>query len=182
MVSMFKLYPWNAWPLSLIFFLIGMIFMGMKKNIAKRMSDMTGYSKKEKLCAILASTAPYPFMVMTIWTPFTRIAPFLYLGILVYILGMVLFLASLKVIIVTPQNEPFRTGPYRFTRNPLYVSATVVFSGICLVTANIMLVAYLVVATLLQHRMILAEERICKDKYGATFENYLKDVPRYLFF
>lgn len=72
-------------------------------------------------------------------------------------------------------------GPYRFSRHPMYVSATAVFTGICLATASIILAVYLVIAVLLQHFMILAEERICKGKYNAAFEDYMKKVPRYLF-
>ena len=169
MITMFKLSVWNAWPLSLLFAILGMLFMGMKKDVTKRMSDMAGYTRKEKTFTILASVAPYPFMIATAWTPFTKTILLLCLGILLYTFGMVSFVASLKVIIETPHDELFQAAPYRFTRNPLYVSATTVFFGICLATTNIVLTAYLVIATLLQHLMILAEERICKDKYGVIF-------------
>jgi len=178
---MLELSIWNAWILSLPFFALGVIFMGTKKDIAKRMSDMTGYTQKEKIFTVLASIAPYPFMIATIWTPFTTMFPLLYLGFVLYILGIASFIASLKIIIETPHNELFLIGPYRVTRNPIYVSATTVFLGICMVTANIKLVAYLIMATLLQHFMILAEERICREKFGLDFENYLKRVPRYFF-
>jgi protein-S-isoprenylcysteine O-methyltransferase Ste14 len=178
---MFKLSIWNAWLLSLPFFALGVFFMGMKKDIAKRMSDMTGYSAREKFLTVVASIVPYPFMLATVWTPFTAMLPLVYLGVSLYIIGMALFAASLKVIIQTPHNERFSSGSYRFSRNPLYVAATIVFIGICLSTASIVLTGYLVIAVLLQHFMILAEERICKEKYGVAFENYLKRVPRYLF-
>jgi hypothetical protein len=42
---MFRLSVWNAWILSLPFFALVILFMGMKKDMAKRMSDMTGYTK-----------------------------------------------------------------------------------------------------------------------------------------
>lgn len=154
--------------------------MGTKRDIAKRMSDMTGYTGKERIFTILASIAPYPFMIATVWTPFTKMAPLLCLGILLYTFGIVSFVATLKVIVETRSEDLFRNGPFRFTRNPLYVSATIVFLGICLVTSNILLIAYLAIATFLQHMMILAEERICKDKYGIAYLDYLKRVPRYL--
>jgi len=178
---MFELSIWNAWPLSLLFTGLGMLFMGTKKDIVKRMSYMTGYSRKEIIFTILPSIAPYLFMIATVWTPFTKKLPLLYLGILLYSFGIVAFVASLKAIVETPRGKLFRAGPYRLSRNPLYVSATIGFSGICLATANIMLVAYLVIATFLQHMMILAVERMCKEKYGVTFENYSNKVPRYLF-
>lgn len=178
---MFKLSFSNAWLLSLPFFALGLFFIGLKRDLAKRMSDMTGYTSKEKALTILASTAPYPFMIATVWTPLSAKLPLLSLGIALYILGMVLFIASLKIIIETPHDKPFRSGPYRFSRNPLYLAASIVFLGICVATANIVLAGYLVIAVLLQHFMILAEERVCREKYGLNFENYLKSVPRYLF-
>jgi len=155
---------WNAWLLSLPFFAIGAFLMGMKKDIAIRMSGMTGYSAKEKLFTVAASIAPYPFMLATVWTPFTAKLPLLCIGVALYLLGMALFAVSLKIIIQTPPDEPFSNGPYRFSRNPLYVAATIVFAGICIATANIVLAVYLVIAVLPQHYMILAEERVCREK------------------
>ncbi|MEN6317687.1 MAG: methyltransferase [Syntrophaceae bacterium] len=178
---MYKLSIWNAWLLSLPFFVLGVFFMGMKKDIAGRMSDMTGYSAREKFLTVVASLAPYPFMLATVWTPFTAMLPLVYLGVSLYIVGMALFAVSLRVIIQTPHGEPFSAGPYRLTRNPLYVAATIVFAGICFATANIVLSGYLVIAVLLQHFMILAEELACREKYGVAYESYLKRVPRYLF-
>jgi len=153
----------------------------MKKDMAKRMSNMTGYNTKEKFLTVVASIAPYPFMIATVWTSFTTVLPLLYFGIILYVFGMASFAMSLKTILETPYDEPFRTGPYRYTRNPLYVAATIVFVGICFATANIVLAVYLAIAVLPQHFMILAEERISREKYGMAFESYMKRVPRYLF-
>lgn len=172
---------WNAWLLSLPFFILVMCMAGMKGDIVGRMSDMRGYTAREKFFTVSASLSPYPFLIATVWVPLTSIPILLYLGLLVYILGMALLASSLKVIIQTPPDEPFTAGPYRFSRNPMYVSATAVFIGICLATANPVLAVYLAIVVFLQHFMILAEERICRLKYGLLFETYLKKVPRYLF-
>ena len=170
---------WNAWPLSAGFVFLSGILMITRRDIARRMSDMTGYTIKEKLLTILASLAPYPFMLLTIWTPFTTTLPLLLCGMLIYLLGMFCFIASLQVILTTPPGELFLTGPYRLTRNPVYVSATLVFLGIGLATASWPLLLYLAAATLLQHQMIVAEERICLKKYGRGYEVYMKSAPRY---
>ncbi len=171
----------NAWLLSLPFFLLVTLMAGTKREAMKRMSDMAGYTTGEKIVTICASFSPYPFMIATVWAPFTSSLPLLIAGLLVYSAGMALLAASLKVIIATPHNEPFADGPYRFSRNPMYVSATAVFAAICMTTANPVLSGGLVIMTLLQHFMILAEERICRQKYGEAFESYMKKVPRYLF-
>ena len=169
----------NAWLLSLPFFALGVVSMGIKKEIAGRMSDMTGYGAKEKSITVAASLAPYPFMLATVWTPFAATRPLLSLGLLLYVIGMALFASTLRVIIQTPHDQPFSSGIYRLSRNPLYVAATIVFVGICLATANPVLAGYLAIVVLLQHFMILAEERICREKYGIAFESYMKRVPRY---
>lgn len=176
----------NVWILSLLFMLVPLVALAVfggfkrKKQIAIRMSDMTGFTLKEKIFTVSASAAPYPFMLATVWTPFTTVLPLLCLGLLLFLGGIALFAASLKVIIETRPDQPFSKGPYRISRNPLYLAAMTIFLGICAASANVVLVVYLAVAAWLQHFMILAEERVCKQKYGSAFEDYLKKTPRYL--
>lgn len=179
-MALFRLGILNAWLLSLPFFLLVTLMAGTKREAVRRMSDMAGYTAKEKIITVCASLSPYPFMIATVWAPFTSLPPLLCLGLLVYILGMALLAASINVIISTPQDKPFMAGPYRISRNPMYVSATAVFIGICLATANLVLAGYVAAMTVLQHFMILAEERICGLKYGAQFDSYRSKVPRYL--
>jgi protein-S-isoprenylcysteine O-methyltransferase Ste14 len=176
----FELGFWNAWLMSVPFLALVACMVGRKRDVVKRMSDMTGYSRSEKLLTVSASLSPYPFTLATIWVPFTSSVLLICLGLLVYVLGMAILAASLNAIIETPLGEPFATGPYLFSRNPIYVGATAVLLGICLATVNLGLFVYVVVATLLQHFMILAEERICRIKFGALFDRYTERVPRYL--
>lgn len=179
LTPVFRLGLLNAWLLCiplLIAFAVG----ALNKDLAKRMSDMTGYDTREKFFTVSASLAPYPFMIATVWTPFTFIKPLLYGGLAVYAIGVVSFIATLRVFATTPLDKPFSDSVYRVSRNPLYVSATLIFFGICLVTTNLVLLANLVILVVLQHFMILAEERVCKEKYGATYVRYMKTVPRYL--
>jgi len=146
------------------------------------MSDMTGYNSRERFFTIMASLAPYPFMLFTIWTSFTPLKPLLYAGLILYCSGMAAFYASIRTIIITPPGKPLSAGLYRLSRNPVYVSASLVFMGICTATANLPLCGYLVILLVFQHFMILAEERTCGQKYGVVYEKYCEIVPRYLFF
>jgi protein-S-isoprenylcysteine O-methyltransferase Ste14 len=172
---------WNAWVLVLPFLLVAVSMTGVNKDLSKRLSDMTGYTERERLVTVIASLAPYPFMIVTLWLPFTSVFPLLCLGLVFCGFGLWFFAASVRVIKKTPPDARFTDGPYRLSRNPMYVSATFVFIGICLATANLVISIYLALAVLLQHYMILAEERVCREKYGSAFDRYLKTVPRYLF-
>jgi protein-S-isoprenylcysteine O-methyltransferase Ste14 len=59
------------------------------------------------------------------------------------------------------------------------VSAAFTFLGICLVTASPVLLAILAALLLPQHFMILAEEHACERRYGDSYVQYTKRVPRY---
>jgi protein-S-isoprenylcysteine O-methyltransferase Ste14 len=158
----------------------GVFVAAIRKDVAKRMSDMTGYSAKEKVVTMAASIAPYPFVVFTLWTPFTKAKALLGCGIALYLIGIAALLGTVYVFANTPADQPIVAGPYRLSRNPLYVSAGLVFLGICLATANPVLFGILAVLLVLQHFMILAEERACQRRYGAHYAQYAGKVPRYL--
>ncbi|WP_459816442.1 methyltransferase family protein [Geotalea toluenoxydans] len=144
------------------------------------MSDMTGYNVRERFFTIGASVAPYPFMVVAVWTPFTSLKPALCAGMVLYLIGLGFLVATLYVLAATPLDQPFSAGPYKVSRNPLYLAATLLFFSICVVSLNVILFAITAILVVLQHLMILAEERVCRLRYGRTYEEYMKKVPRYL--
>jgi protein-S-isoprenylcysteine O-methyltransferase Ste14 len=172
----------NAWWLSLPL-VLSMGYIGVaKKEVARRMADMTGYNGRERFFTVSASLAPYPFMIATVWIPFTTYKPALFLGLAIYVTAAVLFFATLRVFGATSGDRRLSAGPFRITRNPLYVAATLMFLAVTIVTMNLLLLVWLVAMCIPQHFMILAEERVCREKYGTEFEGYMVEVPRYLFF
>jgi protein-S-isoprenylcysteine O-methyltransferase Ste14 len=170
----------NAWLLAVPFLLPAVYIGTARKDIAARMSDMAGYCAREKAFTIAASVAPYPFLIATLWTPFTSVMPLLYAGLVIYCIGIAGFYAAVWTFSVTPPNAPLSRGVYRISRNPMYVAAALVLLSMCLATASMIMAAYLIVLLALQHVMILAEERICRERYGSEYQGYLDKVPRYI--
>ncbi len=73
-------------------------------------------------------------------------------------------------------------GPYRVSRNPMWVGLFLVFIGAAIATAvglHILLVFGVAVA---YHNQILAEEEVCIKGFGETYEAYMDRVPRYFLF
>jgi len=152
----------------------------LRGDLARRLSDMTGYTPRERAFTVAASLLPYPFMVLAIFTPFAPTGLLFVAGLLVAMLGNASFAATLFVFAGSSSDQPLRAGPYRVSRNPLYVSAALVFLGVCVSTSSLLLAAILAVLLLLQHAMILAEERACARKYGELYVAYARRVSRYL--
>lgn len=179
-MPIFKAGLGNAWLLYVPFFVGGVYLSAQDKAIAKRMKDMTGYDAKERTVTVIASLLAYPYMILSIWTPLTTIKSFFYSGAVLYLSGIVIFFFTLYAIINTPSDMPFSTGPYKLSRHPLYVSSAMIFISVSLITANVVMLIFAIVIIVPQHFMVLAEERVCRLKYGQVFEEYIKKVPRYV--
>jgi protein-S-isoprenylcysteine O-methyltransferase Ste14 len=73
------------------------------------------------------------------------------------------------------------TGPYRFTRNPMYVSVAAILAGwAALYGSRPLLVYALAVICACHFRVILAEEPRAEHDFGANWQAYRKSVPRWL--
>jgi protein-S-isoprenylcysteine O-methyltransferase Ste14 len=171
---------WNAWLLCVPMVLSGGVSTCLRRDLARRLSDMTGYTPRERMFTVIASMLPYPFMVLAVFTPFAPPGLLFAAGLLVATLGNAGFAMTLFVFARGSSDQPLRTGPYRISRNPLYVSAALVFLGVCVSAGSLLLAAILAVLLAFQHAMILAEERACTRKYGEPYIAYARNVPRYL--
>jgi protein-S-isoprenylcysteine O-methyltransferase Ste14 len=72
------------------------------------------------------------------------------------------------------------TGPYAFSRNPMYIGWTLLYLGAALVTRNAWMVASLPIVVSLVHLEVLREEQILEQAFGEEYLRYQKLVRRYL--
>ena len=83
-----------------------------------------------------------------------------------------------------PLDAPRRfvaTGPYRYVRNPMYVSVGTAIAGeVCVYQAPILLVYVVVFWALVHAFVLLYEEPALRRKFGTEYEEYLRRVPRWL--
>jgi protein-S-isoprenylcysteine O-methyltransferase Ste14 len=72
-------------------------------------------------------------------------------------------------------------GPFRYSRNPIYVANTVLLVGIGLAFDNLWFVVCAVMAALLVDRLaIRREERHLAARFGAAWADYFSKTPRWL--
>lgn len=72
-------------------------------------------------------------------------------------------------------------GPYRFTRNPMYLGLTLVLIGICAYLANpLALAAVVVFIAYITRFQIIPEERLLLEKFGEPYAQYTRSVRRWL--
>ena len=72
-------------------------------------------------------------------------------------------------------------GPYKVTRNPMYVSLTLLYIGVALVLRMVWPLATLPIAILiLHHGVILREEKYLEQLFADKYREYLTKAPRWL--
>jgi protein-S-isoprenylcysteine O-methyltransferase Ste14 len=71
-------------------------------------------------------------------------------------------------------------GPYRYVRNPIYVLDVGVLFGTALLTSNWWLVILTVAYVIQLRTQVHAEERELKARFGATYDRYCRQAPRFI--
>ena len=104
------------------------------------------------------------------------------LGIALALWGVVTFRrARTSVLPFRPATAMVRAGPYRFTRNPMYVGMTLGYLGAALVIDSwwpVVLLPLVLVA--LVRLVIRREEEYLAAVFGTAYEEYRRSVRRWL--
>jgi len=71
-------------------------------------------------------------------------------------------------------------GPYRFSRNPMYIAELMLWFGWAIFYGSIIIfVAVLVMAPLMNKRVVMREERDLEARFGESYLEYKNKVPRW---
>jgi protein-S-isoprenylcysteine O-methyltransferase Ste14 len=80
-----------------------------------------------------------------------------------------------------PTTMIVRAGPYRFSRNPIYLAFSLFQLGIAMWVNSVWLLATLVGAVALMHYFVIRrEEEYLERRFGAQYLDYKASVPRWL--
>ena len=110
-------------------------------------------------------------------------------GVLLLTLGFLLrvwatfhfYRQSMRVVSLEPQTSLITSGPYRFSRNPLYLGANVFcFFGAALLLGSWTSLAITALHLPFMNLMIRREERQLEQKFGEEFREYKKRVRRWV--
>jgi len=128
------------------------------------------------------------YFVMVVMFPIPRDARFAMSGVLIG-LGIGVAVAARGLFKRTGQSvrpwdptpELIFDGPYRFTRNPMYVGLTLLEIGLGLLLNNVWVSALALPALAIVHFIaVLPEEKYLSDKFGDSYRTYLGRVRRYI--
>ena len=129
---------------------------------------------------IIHLAMPLPFLPGTLAVP---------LGVLLVAVAIALFswsvvkfrAAGTPVPARKPTTVIVRAGPYRFSRNPIYLAFSLFQLGIAIWVNSVWLLATLAGAVALMHCFVIPrEEQYLEQKFGALYLDYKASVRRWL--
>jgi protein-S-isoprenylcysteine O-methyltransferase Ste14 len=133
------------------------------------------------LLGVLLDTAwPLPFVPRALGRP---------LGGALALTAVVLFVAAVRQLSTAgtpvPGNKPttvlVRTGPYRVSRNPIYLAFSLLHLGVATWVDSWWLLATLVASvTFVAAVVVPREERYLEGRFGSTYVDYKASVRRWL--
>ncbi len=130
--------------------------------------------------SVIQFATPRPFFPGVLAVP---------LGASLVAVAIVLFSYSVKTFRAAgtpvPARKPttviVRTGPYRFSRNPIYLAFSLLQLGIAIWVNSLWLIATLVAAVMLIHYVVIPrEEQYLQRRFGAEYLDYKTSVRRWL--
>jgi protein-S-isoprenylcysteine O-methyltransferase Ste14 len=116
-------------------------------------------------------------------------APAGLLGAMVFAAALALFVWAIATIIRAGSNVPTSrpvtaivdTGPYRFTRNPIYAGMMLGLAGLAIAFDSLwLLLTLLPFAAVIRYGVVAREEAYLERKFGDVYRRYRMRVRRWL--
>jgi len=80
-----------------------------------------------------------------------------------------------------PATTLVKDGPYRLSRNPMYVAASLLYAGTAILLALPWTLVFLIPCLVVLHYGVIArEERYLEHKFGDTYRDYKSRVRRWI--
>jgi protein-S-isoprenylcysteine O-methyltransferase Ste14 len=90
-------------------------------------------------------------------------------------------LAGTSVVPGEPSTALVETGPYRFTRNPIYIGFVLAYFGLSIMLTSLWVLLLLIpVLMVLQRGVVEREEDYLEQQFGDGYRKYKVRVPRWL--
>jgi protein-S-isoprenylcysteine O-methyltransferase Ste14 len=173
----------NGWiALALLVLTDGVLFRVFPKPVVARLWDRSGWNTQQTAFTVIGKLISLGGLILIMFTPLKIGAPVFCIGTALVGAGLAGLIQSLFDFKNTPLDQPVSRGIYTISRHPQIVMSALVLLGASIAIGSWAAVILWTLGHLFGHWGILAEEEICLKKYGESYREYLRRVPRYFLF
>jgi protein-S-isoprenylcysteine O-methyltransferase Ste14 len=175
----------NGWILLVVLYLtFGLLLLIFPKDVVARLYeyDRSGLNNRQKAFNFIRQLLGVACLLLIIFTPIKTGTPLLIPGIFLFSLGLLGFVVALVNFRNSPLDQPVVSGLYRISRHPQILMLFIAVCGIGIATGSWSVIFVQILASIFGHSRNLMEEQACLERYGDSYREYMKRVPRYFFF
>jgi protein-S-isoprenylcysteine O-methyltransferase Ste14 len=172
-----------GWTLLAFFGLaFGLTLALLPRGVVRKLYDRSEWTPAQRVVVRIGKVFGVALALAFVLSPLRVGSGVFVAGMVLYMLGLAMFVIALVNYRNMPDDGPAEGGLYRVSRNPQWVALVLLFAGGCMAVGSWTAMLLLVVVTALYHVRIRAEERSCLALYGDAYAAYMRRVPRYFLF
>jgi protein-S-isoprenylcysteine O-methyltransferase Ste14 len=181
LIPAFEIGIWNAW-----IFMIGVLLPPIisqvfsKGKAASKRLHVSVPLKHEKLLNVVSTVIFFIGFIYSIFLPLQLGKVWFFMGLVIFLIALVISLFASFITRTTSADKPFTKGPYRYSRHPFYVAATLIFISIAIASVSWVFLLLTVIMQIFHMIYAPAEEQYCLKKYGEDYVEYMKRTPRWI--
>jgi protein-S-isoprenylcysteine O-methyltransferase Ste14 len=179
----FEIGIWNAW-IFIIWPIVSKIFGSFivkETNVSERERlRISATGKLEKIRNIIFNGSLIAGIIYSIFLPLKLNTIWFYIGLLIYLFGLILQLTVLYTLRKAKPDRPWTTGPYRYSRHPIYFGLFLMVIGISIMSLSWLFLLIVIIFAIPLLIAASAEERYCLEKYGKEYQDYMERTPRWI--
>ena len=123
----------------------------------------------------------FALWVYSIFLPLKLGTAWFYAGLVICLLGMIFVTLATLNFAATPLDKPNTKGIYRISRHPMYFGSLLIFIGIGIASSSWVFLLFAMIFLILQMNiLVIPEERMCCEKYGDAYREYMNRTPRWI--
>lgn len=181
LIPALKIGLWNGWIFMSVFIIQMMIMIFADKRFREKSHVPKDVKRKkfEKVVPIIANLTWLLTMIYSVFLPFQPNMVWLYIGLSLFIIGLILIATATSNFMTTPPDQLITKGLYHFSRHPMYLATFFICLGTGFATGSWLFILITIIMVLCFHKEALLEERYCLDQYGNDYLKYMNSVPRW---
>ena len=104
------------------------------------------------------------------------------LGILCLLISAFLAIKGLSIVFGEKRANPtvIRKSIFGVIRHPIYLSEIILYLGLLMISLSLAAVLVCIIAILFLHYIAKVEEKLCLERYGEEYSQYMQDVPMWI--
>ena len=172
----------NLWICSVLLFFIPGLIVLFTKTSWKRTLTPPEISDKEKIIYYIWLGVQPVIYLYSIFVPFVCKSMWFYIGMSIFISGMIIMCCNTYAYQTTPQNKLVNKGVYKISRNPGYFGSFLCYVSMGLLGSTCLLLLLAIAHFLLYQITVKYEERMCEKLWSDEFLEYKRKVAKNLLF